>query len=160
MGATGTPEKDVAGLLSVLRAAPLRAQAQVGAAAGTAPVDKRLESSGSTTPDELDAPERSTVVQTAVCSKPTPDGLNDADFSQCHLGSPVRGTCTPGSAWGDGIKRPCLLGEASARKRLRPQGSARATVIKTRLYHPARSVVRARGQTPITGRGLHGAVYR
>src|SRR5215471_17346044 len=33
--------------------------------------------------------DRSTVVQTAVCSEPTPDGLNDADFSKGHLGSPV-----------------------------------------------------------------------
>src|SRR5712691_13066426 len=122
MGATGTPEKDVAWLLSVLRAAPLRAQAQVGAGAGTAPVDQRLESSRSETSDELDAPERSTVVQTAVCSKPTSDGLIYAHFSECRLGSPVRGICTPGSAWGDGIKWPCILGEASARKRLRPPG--------------------------------------
>ena len=38
-------------------------QAQLGAAAGTATVDKRLESSRSKTPDELDAAERSTVVQ-------------------------------------------------------------------------------------------------
>ena len=52
----------------------------------------------------------------------------------------MRGICTPGSAWGDEIKWPCLLGEASARKRLRPQGSARATVIKTRLYQPFRSL--------------------
>ena len=138
MGATGTSETDVEGLLSVLWAAPLRAKAQLGTAAGTATVDQRLESSRSTTSDELDAPEGSTLVRTAVCSKPTPAGLTDAHFSQCHLGSPVRGICTPGSAWGDGIKRPCLLGEASARKRLRPQGSARATVIKTRLYHPTR----------------------
>jgi len=76
------------------------------------------------------------VVRTAVCSKPTPYGLNAAYFGQCHLGSPVREICTPGSAWGDESKRPCPLGEASARKRLRPQGSARANVIKTRLYHP------------------------
>ena len=47
----------------------------------------------------------------------------------------MREICTPGSAWGDEIKWPCLLGEAPARKRLRPQGSARATVVKTRLYH-------------------------
>src|SRR6266478_1565866 len=160
MGATRTSDEDVTRLLSVLRPAPLRAQAQLGTAASTAPVDKRLESSGSETPDELDAPERSTVVPTAVCSKPTPDGLNDAHFSQCHLGSPVRGIRTPGSAWGDGIKRPCLLGEASVRKRLRPQGSARATVIKTRLYQPARSVVRTSGQAATSGRGLHGAIYR
>jgi len=35
---------------------------------------------------------------------------------QCHLGSPVREICTPGSAWGDEIKTPCSLGEAPARK--------------------------------------------
>ena len=57
---------------------------------------------------------------------------------KCHLGSPVRENCTPGSAWGDENKRPCLLGEASARKRLRPQGSAQAKVVKTRLYQPLR----------------------
>src|SRR5262249_39237302 len=82
-----------------------------GTAAGTATVDKRLESSRSTTSDELDAPEGSTLVRTAVCSKPTPNRLNDAHFRQWHLGSPVREICTPGSAWGDEIKWPCLLGE-------------------------------------------------
>src|SRR5215471_12593189 len=137
MGATGASDEDVARLLSVLRPASLRAQAQLGAAASTAPVDQRLESSRTETPDELDAPERSTVVQTAVCSKPTPYSLNDAYFSQCHLGSPVRGTCTPGSAWGDESKRPCLLGEVPARKRLRPPGSARATANKPRPYQPS-----------------------
>jgi hypothetical protein len=77
MGATDTSDEDAEGLLSVLWAAPLRAKAQLGTAAGTVPVDKRLESSRSTTADELDAPEGSTLVQAAVCSKPTPDGLND-----------------------------------------------------------------------------------
>src|SRR6516162_11360553 len=89
------------------------------------------------TPVELDALKGSPVVQTAVRSEPTPDGLNDAYFSQGHLGSPVRGICTPGSAWGDESKRPCLLGEAWARKRLRPQGSARATATKPRPYQPS-----------------------
>src|SRR5437667_6301794 len=143
MGATGTSEKDVEGLLSVLWAAPLRAKAQLGTAAGTATVDQRLESLRSTPSDELDAPEGSTLVRTAVCSKPTPDGLNDAHFSQCYLGSPVREICTPGSAWGDEIKWPCLLGERCSRKRCTSSGSARATVIKTRLYHPTGPVDRA-----------------
>src|SRR6266576_3656868 len=138
MGATATSDEDVAWLLSVLRPASLRAQAQLGAAASTAAVDQCPESSRTETSDELDAPERSTVVQTAVCSQPTPYGLTYAHPSQGHLGSPVRGICTPGSAWGDEIKWPCPLGEASARKRLRPQGSARATVVKTRLYQPTR----------------------
>jgi len=52
----------------------------------------------------------------------------------------VREICTPGSAWGDEIKRLCLLGEVSARKRSQARGSARATVVKTRLYHPIRGV--------------------
>src|SRR5262249_28566808 len=136
MGATGTSDEDATWLLSVLWAAPLRAQAQLGTAASTAPVDMRLESSRATAPDELDAAEELPVVPTAVCSKPTPYDLNAAYIRQCHLGSPVRENCTPGSAWGDENKRPCLLGEASARKRLRPQGSAQAKVIKTRLYQP------------------------
>ena len=68
------------------------------------------------------------------------DGLNAAYFRQGHLGSPVRENRTPGSAWGDENKRPCLLGEASARKRLRPQGSAQAKVVKTRLYQPLGSL--------------------
>ena len=140
MGATGTSDKDAEGLLSVLWASPLRAKAQLGTAAGTATVDKRLKSSRSTTSDELDAPEGSTLVQTAVCSKPTPDGLNDAVLYQWHLGSPVREICTPGSAWGDEIKWPCLLGERCSRKRCTSSGSARATVVKTRLYHPARAL--------------------
>src|SRR6516162_3244935 len=138
MGATGTSDEDVTRLLSVLWAASLRAQAQLGTAASTAPVDMRLESSRATAPDELDAAEEMPVVPTAVCSKPTPYGLKDAYFRQCHLGSPVRENCTPGSAWGDENKRPCLLGEASTRKRLRPQGSAQAKVVKTRLYQPPR----------------------
>src|SRR5215831_5507730 len=120
MGATGTSDEDVAGLLSILRTASLRAQAQLGAPASAAPVDQRLKSSRTEASDELGAPEGSTVVQTAACSKPASDGLNDAHLSQCHLGSPVRGICTPGSAWGDERKRPCPLGEAWARKRLRP----------------------------------------
>src|SRR6516225_278163 len=140
MGATGASDEDVARLLSVLRPASLRAQAQLGAAASAAPVDQRLESSRTETSDELDALEGSPVVQTAVCSEPTPDGLNAAYFSQGHLGSPVRGICTPGSAWGDESKRPCPLGEAWARKRLRPQGSARATATKPRPYQPLRSL--------------------
>ncbi len=37
------------------------------------------------------------------------------------------------------IKRPCLLGEASRRKRTDAPGSARTTVIKTRLYQPLRN---------------------
>src|SRR6266699_6729518 len=143
MGATATSDEDAAGLLSVLRTASLRAQAQLGAAASTATVDQRPESSRSATSDKLDAFERATVVQAAVCSKPTPDGLIDAHFSQGHLGSPVREICTPGSDWGDEIKWPCLLGEKCSRKRCASSGSARATVVKTRLYHPARSVVRA-----------------
>src|ERR1019366_10606667 len=140
MGATGTSSEDVARLLSVLRAASLRAQAQLGATASTTTVDQRLESSRSATSDELDAFERATVVQAAVCSKPTPDGLTDAHFSQGHLGSPVREICTPGSAWGDEIKWPCLLGERCSRKRCASSGSARATVVKTRLYQPVRSL--------------------
>jgi hypothetical protein len=58
------------------------------------------------------------VVRAAVGSKPAPDGLIDAYIRKWHLGSPVRGICTPGSAWGDEIKRLRLLGEAPARKRL------------------------------------------
>jgi hypothetical protein len=100
-------------------------------------VDKRPESSRSTTQDELDALEGPPVVRAAVSSTPASDGLIDAHLRKCRLGSPVRGICTPGSAWGDEIKRPCLLGEASAQKRMDAPGSARATVVKTRLYHPA-----------------------
>ena len=92
------------------------------------------------------------MVQTAVCSEPTPDGLNAAYFSQGHLGSPVRGICTPGSAWGDESKRPCPLGEAWARKRLRPQGSARATATKPRPYQPLRPLGAALANASSHGR--------
>jgi len=160
MGATGTSDKDAEGLLSVLWASPLRAKAQLGTAAGTATVDKRLKSSRSTTSDELDAPEGSTLVQTAVCSKPTPDGLNDAVLYQWHLGSPVREICTPGSAWGDEIKWPCLLGERCSRKRCTSSGSARATVVKTRLYHPLRSVGRSLAQEGGDGHGCGCSIRR
>src|ERR1039457_2470410 len=156
MGATATSDEDVTRLLPVLRAASLRAQTQLGAATGTAPVDKRPESSRSTTSDELDAAARSTVVRAAVGSKSAPNGLSDAHIRQCHLGSPVREICTPGSAWGDEIKRLCLLGEAPARKCLCARGSARATVVKTRLYHPVGPLVRTASQTSVARRGLSG----
>jgi hypothetical protein len=81
-------------------------------------------------------------------------------FRQCQLGSLVREICTPGSAWGDENKGPCPLGEASAPKRLRPQGTAQAKVVKARLYQPARSVVRASGQASIARGGLSGAIHR
>ena len=104
LGATATSDKDAAGLLSILRAAPLRAQAQLGAAGGKAAVDTCPQSSRPTTPDELGLVEEPTLVRTAVCSKPTPHDLTDAIVRECHLGSPVREICTPGSAWGDEIK--------------------------------------------------------
>ena len=100
MGATGTSDKDAERLLSVLWASPLRAKAQLGTAAGTATVDQRLESSRPETSDELDALEGSTVVQTAVCSEPTPDGLNDAYFSQGHTGEPGAGNLHAGFCLG------------------------------------------------------------
>src|SRR5215471_18903811 len=100
MGATGASDEDAARLLSVLRPASLRAQAQLGAAASAAPVDQRLESSRTETSDELDALEGSTVVPTAVCSEPTPDGLNDAYFSQGHSGEPGAGNLHAGFCLG------------------------------------------------------------
>jgi hypothetical protein len=36
------------------------------------------------------------VVQTAVCSEPAPDGLNDAYFSQGHSGEPGAGNLHAG----------------------------------------------------------------
>src|SRR6516164_3655601 len=80
-------------------------------------------------------------------------------LSQCHLGSPVRENCTPGSAWGDETKRPCLLGEASARKRWRPLGSAQAKVVKT-LYQPARSMGLSEWKASVTRSGLSSAIHR
>jgi len=57
-------------------------------------------------------------------------------FRECHLGSPVREICTPGSAWGGEFKKSCRLGEgtdvkASATVRLR-----KGYRFKARLYHP------------------------
>ena len=46
---------------------------------------------------------------------------------KCDLGSPVRETCTPGSAWGDGFKVPCRLGDAPVSKGTARPGSAKAT---------------------------------
>ena len=43
----------------------------------------------------------------------------------CDLGSPVREIRTPGSAWGDGHKVPCRLGEATVSK-----GTVRARLRK------------------------------
>jgi hypothetical protein len=42
----------------------------------------------------------------------------------------VRGICTPGSAWGDELKWPCLLGERCSRKRCTSTGSAPATAAR------------------------------
>src|SRR5579863_4685447 len=75
MGATATSDEDVVRLLSVLWAASLRAQAQLGAATSKAPVDTRPELSRTKTPHELDASEELPVVHTAICSKPTPHSL-------------------------------------------------------------------------------------
>ena len=99
MGATGTSDKDVTRLLSVLRAASLRAQAQLGTATSTAPVDNRLESSRAETPDELDAPEGSPVVPTAVCSKPTPYSLKMLTFAMSS-GEPGAGKLHAGFCLG------------------------------------------------------------
>ena len=63
----------------------------------------------------------------------------------------MREICTPGSAWGDEIKWPCLLGERCSRKRCTLSGSARATVVKTRPYHPVRSVGRGLAQESVKG---------
>jgi len=38
-------------------------------------------------------------------------------YRKCDLGSPVRETRTPGSAWGDGFKEPCRLGEGHCLER-------------------------------------------
>src|ERR1039458_4735907 len=151
MGAATAFDEDAAGLLSVLRAAPRRAKAQLDTTTGPAPVDTRLKSPGSTTPVDLGASERSLVVRTAVCSQPASHGLIHVFLGECHLGSSVREICTLGSAWGDELKRPCPLGEASARKRTHAPGSAQATVVKTRLYHPARRVVYPTGATASAG---------
>src|ERR1700751_3582579 len=101
MGATAASVKDVAGLLSILRAAPLRAQTQLGAARGKAAVDTCPKSSRPKTPDELGSAEEPTLVRTAIRSKPAPHDLTEPIVRKCHLGSPVREICTPGSAWGD-----------------------------------------------------------
>ena len=50
-------------------------------------MDQRAKSSRTETSDELDAPEGPTLVQTAVCSKPTPDDLNDAYFANVIWGA-------------------------------------------------------------------------
>jgi hypothetical protein len=39
---------------------------------------------------------------------------------ECDLGSPVQEICTPGSAWGDGYKELCRLGEDTASKGAAP----------------------------------------
>ncbi len=47
--------------------------------------------------------------------------LSDRD-RKCDLGSPVRETCTPGSAWGDGYKGHA--GSVMPRSRKGPSGKA------------------------------------
>jgi hypothetical protein len=39
---------------------------------------------------------------------------------ECDLGSPVQEICPPGSAWGDGYKELCRLGEDTASKGAAP----------------------------------------
>jgi hypothetical protein len=54
---------------------------------------------------------------------------------EVHLGSPVREICTPGSAWGDECKTPCLLGEIPARKRTWCEAPHGLPLVEARLYH-------------------------
>ena len=46
--------------------------------------------------------------------------LSEAYGRKRDLGSPVREICTPGSAWGDGYKAPCRLGEGTGSKEPAP----------------------------------------
>ena len=55
---------------------------------------------------------------------------------KCDLGSPVRETCTPGSAWGDGFKVPCRLGEATASKGAAPARLRKGYRSKACPYQP------------------------
>ena|SRR6516225_6255160 len=73
---------------------------KLGTATSTAPVDMRLESSGATAPDELDAAEEMPVVPTAVCAKPPPYGLNAAYFRQMSSGEPGAGKLHAGFCLG------------------------------------------------------------
>jgi hypothetical protein len=62
---------------------------------------------------------------------------------ECHLGSPVRENCTPGSAWGDESKKPGRLGEGTGAKASATARLRKDYRFKARLYHPHRSVGRA-----------------
>lgn len=60
---------------------------------------------------------------------------------ESRLGSPVREIRTPGSAWGDECKTPCLLGETPARKRTGCEAPHGLPLVEARLYHHPWNVV-------------------
>ena len=65
---------------------------------------------------------------------------SEGDLRECHLGSPVREICTPGSAWGDEFKKPCRLGEGTGAKASATVRLRKGYRFKARLYHPVRPV--------------------
>src|SRR2546422_10304525 len=90
-------------LLPVLRTASLQAEARLGTPGGATPVGPSAAPTQSTpsTVLVLSAPPR--VVRTAVCANRPRRHLTRLTRER-DLGSPVRETRTPGSAWGDGHK--------------------------------------------------------
>jgi hypothetical protein len=100
MGAATTSEKDVEGLLSVLWVAPLRAKAQLG-------MRQQVQRQWISALNRRG--QRPRTNWTRLKGQPwfklpfaqNLHSMTEAYFSQCHLGSPVREICTPGSAFGE-----------------------------------------------------------
>jgi hypothetical protein len=101
---------------------------------------------------ELGALERSFVVRSAVCSQPTSYGLAMVTFANVIWGA----QCRKSARWvllGATRSRGHAHSVRRRRKRIDAPGSARATAVKTRLYHPSGCVVRAALCSPMSGQG-------
>src|ERR1700739_21088 len=118
-GPAAAVDDDAAGFQSVLWTAPLQTETRCDTARGSVAVDPGTAQTQPAAPAVLVLPPEVCGVRAAVCGDSTCDCLTRLGC-ECDLGSPVQETCTPGSAWGDGYKESCRLGEGTAPKEAAP----------------------------------------
>src|SRR5438874_6281899 len=128
-------DDDAAWFLSVLRTAPLQTETRRGTARGSVAVDPCTAQTQPAAPAVLELPHEQRVVRTAVRGDSSCDRLTRLGC-ECDLGSPVQENCTPGSAWGDGYKEPCRLGEGTAPKEAAPARLRQGYRSKACPYQP------------------------
>jgi hypothetical protein len=139
-GSAASTNHDVAGFLSVFRAAPLQAETRHGSARGSAAVDPSTAPTQPATSFVLVLPHELRVVRTAVRGTPSYDDLTRPGC-ECDLGSPVREICTPGSEWGNRYKEQRRLGEGTVAKATAPVRLRTGYRSKTCSYQPQRSAL-------------------